>query len=405
MNTFNPDNQQEKDPKYLQALSLIIGKVGDMLNEYIGSHEKYNSEKFGSPKDWREFKEFLNSNGKLDDDLNLLFFYIIEANSRSILYSDDNEFLFLNSSLAMDESWLINFDSEISSASTNKKGYDVIAGPLKSHRYLMINDILNGDKIELIFEKFDYKNHPYVHQRKTHIYLNSKLYFKGFSCLFEGVEKIINYPNYYWNNDLGMYGSSWLLLLLVQYVSREDELKRDIEYTDLIRLTFLYITRTILISSNNALLSDMYVNRARLVMKYSGSDFFGLSFCEGIGINPELQYISDLHMAHHVWPNLLTYENYAVVARTWYQNGSPRVNNTGGYAEMDDRPFGQIVNDHVEYAKLLSFKFFKNYYKKGRLTNHKFLEKCKVAMLNHTNGKYKDDFENRWKEVEDNIIE
>lgn len=395
--------EQVLDERYSQILSLIVNKYHNELNEYISTRAKYNSKKFGSEEDWKNFKEQLISEKKWDKESDMFFYGIIDIISKSFLLLDENEFLYKNNSLKIDDSWLIDFDNEIKSSTTGEKSYEDIKGPLKTFKYSIILEIFDGSKTKSVFEKYNYKSHPYVYQREAHIYLNSKLFLKGFLRLFEGIEIIRHYPNYYWNSEYGMYGSSWLLLLLVKYISKEEQIKHKTEYTDLLRLTFMYLTRTTLISTNPVLLSDIYANRARFVLKYFGSNFFGLSFFEGVTINPELQLISDLHMAYHVWPNEYTYNDYAVEARTWYQNGSPCVNDTGGYVQIDDRPFMQIVNDHVENAKKLSYVFFKNYYKKGRFDNNDFFEECKVLLLNETHNKYKDNQIERWKDIEDNI--
>lgn len=87
-----------------------------------------------------------------------------------------------------------------------------------------------------------------------------------------------------------------------------------------------------------------YVNRAELV-SHSWAHLFLPLFQ-----NPELLYISDLYHAHHcnetaMFNSEVSGNNYYMQSLTYYQNGSLWPNDTGGYVDIEDKTYGQIVRE------------------------------------------------------------
>ena len=87
-----------------------------------------------------------------------------------------------------------------------------------------------------------------------------------------------------------------------------------------------------------------YVNRAELVSHRCAYLFLPLFQ------NPDLLYISDLYHAHYcnetaMFNSVVSGKNYYMQSLTYYQNGSLWSNDTGGYVDIEDKTYGQIVRE------------------------------------------------------------
>lgn len=80
-------------------------------------------------------------------------------------------------------------------------------------------------------------------------------------------------------------------------------------------------------------------------------------------INPDLLYISDMYYAHYCneLASQISYASgwkYNMKSLTYYQHASIRPDNTGGYAEIEDKTYAEIVAEKHEQAKSIAFMFY-----------------------------------------------
>jgi hypothetical protein len=92
------------------------------------------------------------------------------------------------------------------------------------------------------------------------------------------------------------------------------------------------------------MVQSAYVNRAELVNHRCAYMFLPLFQ------NPDLLYISDLYHAHFcndtaMFNSVVSGNNYYMKSLTYYKNGSLWPNDTGGYVNIEDKTYGQIVRE------------------------------------------------------------
>ena len=111
---------------------------------------------------------------------------------------------------------------------------------------------------------------------------------------------------------------------------------------------------------------DFYSNRARIV-KGNYMEFIGIFW---IGVNPDIQFISDMYLAHQTGMNnglpMFTkpFDQFYWDSMKMYRHGSHIPNSTGGYQEIEDRTWMELVRDgEIRSIKLADklLKEFENY--------------------------------------------
>ena len=115
-------------------------------------------------------------------------------------------------------------------------------------------------------------------------------------------------------------------------------------------------------SKSNIKSIDFYSNRARIV-KGHYMEFAGIF---DLGINPDIQYISDMYLAYDVaMRNNLTsipsFMQFMWDSLKMYRHGSHIPNNSGGYQEIEDRTWMELVHDGEIRSIMLADKLFKEF--------------------------------------------
>lgn len=59
--------------------------------------------------------------------------------------------------------------------------------------------------------------------------------------------------------------------------------------------------------------------------------------------------------------------NYNMKSLTYYRHASIRPNYTGGYVDIEDKTYGEIVSSKHEQAKVIAFDFYRNIFQKDYL--------------------------------------
>lgn len=185
--------------------------------------------------------------------------------------------------------------------------------------------------------------HPYILADIAGVLLYSKKIKESFDYLRRSVSLLTEFPNKFWNSELAIAGatSTFRLIRLMFSSHRLDQIAL---FRKIFKYNYLYLTRMACITRDELMEQTAYVNRAELVSHRCANLFLPLFQ------NPDLLYISDLYHAHYcnetaMFNSVVSGKNYYMQSLTYYQNGSLWSNDTGGYVDIEDKTYGQIVRE------------------------------------------------------------
>lgn len=313
------------------------------------------------------FKAHLSDEGIWDDEFEIKFKINWEQTNILQHQKSENKIFSINESIKLNDNWLNEFQKEFNQCLTGDKFPEEI----KPRRYNTNTEYLillgiDGNKLSKLYSKYSEFNHPYVNYQVASILYNSKNFSSGLPILSDGIKSIASFPNYYWNNEDGIEGATWMLAdLLFLLGNNLETIDFRNEKIKLLKLLFLYMSRYIYMTDSNIKSIDFYSNRARVV-KDNYTEFIGIF---GIGVNPDIQYISDMYLAYQVssknnLTSIPSFMQFMWDSLKMYEHGSHIPNGSGGYKEIEDRTWIELVSDgeirSVHLAEKL-LKEFENY--------------------------------------------
>lgn len=310
------------------------------------------------------FKSHLDSLGKWNDELELTLKIIKEQADIVKHQKSQSPLFYINSSRKLNDNWLSEFHIEFKECLTG----DQFVEEIKPKRYKTITENLilygvDGSKLSEVYSKYSDFNHPYVNYSVASVLYNSKNYSDGLPMLKSGIKSIASYPNHYWNNQYGIEGATRMIDdLLYLLGSSLDENNLRNEKIKLLKLLFLYMSRYICMTQSDIKSIDFYSNRARVV-KGNYMEFIGIF---GLGVNPDIQYMSDMYLAYQVSSkyNLLAIPSFMQFmwdSLKMYEHGSHIPNSSGGYKEIEDRTWMELVRDGEIRSLILADKLLKEF--------------------------------------------
>lgn len=346
------------------ALQHLIG-----LEEHNSFYKNYvSNQEIKSSTDLDEFfyafKLHLNSLDKWNDDLELTL-KIIQEQSEIVKHQKTNSPLFsINNSRKLNDNWLSEFHIEFKKCLTG----ELFEEKIKPKRYKTIPEYLilygvDGGKLSEVYAKYSDFNHPYVNYSVASVLYNAKNFSDGLPILKSGIKSITSYPHHYWNNQYGIEGATWLIGdLLYLLGSSLDENNLRNEKIKLLKLLFLYMSRYICMTQSNIISIDFYSNRAR-VIKENYMEFIEIF---GLGINPDIQYMSDMYLAYQISSShnltaIPCFRQFMWDSLKMYEHGSHIPNSSGGYKEIEDRTWMELVRDGEIRSLILGEKLLKEF--------------------------------------------
>lgn len=349
--------------KSLIYLSEIDG-FQDFYKQYTENTEIETSEDLFNF--FKSFKKHLINKEEWDEDLELLLKITIEK-INAVKHQKSDPLFSINQSIQLNDSWINEFHEDFKQCLTGDKYRE----ELKPKRYKTISEYVilesvDGEKLSKVYSKYAEFNHPYVNYTVGSVLYNAKNFSQGLPILKKGIESIASYPNHYWNNKFGIEGATWLIRDLLYLLGNTlNDIKMRDEKIKLLKLLFLYMTRYICMTQSNVKSIDFYSNRARIVKN---------NYCEfiqifGLGVNPDIQFISDMYLAYHVamkynLTGVPSIRQFMWESKKMYDHGSHIPNNSGGYKEIEGRTWMELV--HVGEVRSLNlaislWKEFKNH--------------------------------------------
>ena len=261
----------------------------------------------------------------------------------------------LDRSLCLDESNVFKYIvNQQRLASKDIKNVEYLKSPYRTKtEVLPFRHISPIDHDWLIIE-YGGIAHPYILADIAGVLIYSQKIKESFSYLRRSVNLLTEFPNKHWNSELAVTGAAntfrWLRLMCQDDI----DLSRKI-----FKYNYLYLSRMACITRDDLLEQSAYVNRAALVKMP-----LAYTFLPFLGQNPDFLYISDLYYAHFCNQtatdvSMITKSNYYMKSLTYYRNASLWPNDTGGYVDMTDETYEQLVERKHKNAIMIAYEYWK----------------------------------------------
>lgn len=263
----------------------------------------------------------------------------------------------LDRSLCLDESNVFEYIvKQQKLASNDIKNVEYLNTPYKNRSVVLpFRHISPIDHDWLIIE-YGGISHPYILADIAGVLIYSQKIKESFDYLRRSVNLLTEFPNKFWNSELAVTGATntfrWLRLMC------QDDINLS---RKLFKYNYLYLTRIACITRDDLLEQSAYVNRAALVKMP-----WAYTFLPFLGQNPDFLYISDLYYAHFcnqtaIEVSTLTNNNYYMKSLTYYRNASLWPNDTGGYADMTDETYDQLVERKHKVAIMNAYEYWNEF--------------------------------------------
>lgn len=344
------------------------------------------------------FKNHLSNLGKWDSELELTL-SIIKEQSDIIKSQKSNSPLFsIIHSRKLNDSWIFEFIEEFNKCMNG----DIFVEEIRPRKYKTIIEKkmiqgVDGYKLSDLYTKYSDFNHPYVNHSIASALYNSKDFSNGLPILKEGIKSIISYPIHYWNNEFGIEGAAWLIGDFLYLLGNSfEKLNLKNEKIKLLKLLFLYMSRYICMTQSNLKSIDLYSNRARIVQ---GNSMYFIEIF-GFGINPDIQYMSDMYLAYQISLNnnltiIPSFKQFFWDSLKMYEHGSHIPNNSGGYKEIEESSWMELVHKGEIRSLMLGDKLLKEFENYELNISNTIIDQ----LFNHLSETNVDDLENYLKKL------
>lgn len=259
----------------------------------------------------------------------------------------------IDKSLCIDDSYVDEYVVEVQSAQNEKPIFKDINSPWRTRGISLPLYEIPTILLNSIVFKYKNHNHPYILADIAGMYIFSQKLIEGLHYLYRSIKEIADFPNRYWNSNYGIAGAAnTFRLLYLMCPSSNIELHRK-----LFKYQYVYLTKLACTTHDELFQHEAYVNRAALVTSSSARYYIPMN------INPDLLYISDMYYAHYcneLAEQLSTASGweYNLKSLTYFQHASFWPNATGGYIDIEDKTYGEIVSQKHEQAKFIAFEYF-----------------------------------------------
>ena len=264
-----------------------------------------------------------------------------------------SEITMIDRSLCIDDSCVDNYVLKVQNAQNDKPKFKDLNSPWRTRGIsLALYEIPTFVLNSIIFE-FKDTEHPYILADIAGMYMYGQKFEEGLNYLYRSINQLAMFPNRYWNSDYGLAGAAnTFRLLLLMCPKNHMELYRKIYSYD-----YLYLTKLACTTNDEIFQQEAYVNRASIAMDSMAR------YIIPININPDLLYISDMYYAHYC--NELATQisissgwKYNMKSLTYYQHASIKPNDTGGYVDIEEKTYNEIVSAKHEQAKSIALLFY-----------------------------------------------
>ena len=255
----------------------------------------------------------------------------------------------LDSSLCLDESNVFEYIvKQQKLASDDIKNVEYLKTPYKTKSAVLPFRQISPINHEWLMIEYGGFLHPYILADIATVLVYSQKLEDSFDYLRRSIGILTTFHNKYWNSEFAIAGAAntFRLIRLMFPSYRLDKI--DL-FRKIFKYNYLYLTRMTCITRDELMVQSAYVNRAELVSHRCAYMFLPLFQ------NPDLLYISDLYHAHFcndtaMFNSVVSGNNYYMKSLTYYKNGSLWPNDTGGYVDIEDKTYDQIVREKKEVS-------------------------------------------------------
>ena len=250
----------------------------------------------------------------------------------------------LDRSLCLDESKVFEYIvKQQKLASADIKNVENLRTPYKTKTKVLPFRHISPIDHDLLIIEYGGIAHSYILADIAGVLIYSKKIKESFDYLRRSVSLLTEFPNKFWNSELAIAGAT-NTFRLIRLMFPSHRLDQIALFRKIFKYNYLYLTRMACITRDELMKQTAYVNRAELVSHRCAYLFLPLFQ------NPDLLYISDLYHAHYcnetaMFNSVVSGKNYYMQSLTYYQNGSLWSNDTGGYVDIEDKNYGQIVRE------------------------------------------------------------
>lgn len=220
--------------------------------------------------------------------------------------------------------------------------------PYKSKGRSMALYPISAEDFDWLMIEYGGLLHPYILADIAAVLVYGQKFKESFDYLRRSLEILTTFPNKYWNSELAIAGAA-NTFRLIRLMFPSYRLEKIDLFRKIFKYNYLYLTRMTCITRDELMEQSAYVNRAELVSHRCAYMFLPLFQ------NPDLLYISDLYHAHFcndiaIFNSVATGNNYYMQSLTYYKNGSLWPNDTGGYVDIENKTYDQIVREKKEVS-------------------------------------------------------
>jgi len=303
------------------------------------------------------FKKEQIENGSFNNELELMLKILLEKHS-SFIENSDKGIHYLNKHIQVDDSEMLR-QFIIDTKDSYLDEYDF--RETERQLYKATTEKIAFQKVDFsnIIEDYTDCDHPYICSKIAIAYLNAKKYDIGLVFLQKALNHVFSSPNIYWHNPTALYGCVDALYEFQHLLGREgmSELSECIPngISRILQCLYLYLSRAIhMCDYENAEKDNEHIPhfiihkinylsiRADLIYFYRQE----FAYIFDIGVNPDIQFMSDKATAYSLAMNY----GIAIVAQDAYQDalnmyqyGNLSPNNSGGYIDIEDATFVELI--------------------------------------------------------------
>jgi len=353
------------------------------LNDFIYSIPYFDSFIHNNSSTYNDVEELLNDflsfveNKVIDVSEIRIMVHIAIERYASIIENSDKALYYINSTKRFhDESILSEFIEDLKKA----KCEGVSFKKADIQHYKTITEKIayqNIDFKEETIKKYWNCSHPYICSIISSAFINAKQYRIGLRFLKNGLSNFNTIYNKYWDNTLALKGCSDLLHL-TQYVLGLKGMHETIGANKILEILYLYISRVIYMgdipqdkktihtdSVPQHIIDKINYLSIRADLVYDYRNMFAHIF--PIGVNPDIQFMADKYMsnayAQQFGLEIITEQNFYDSLKM-YRHGALIPNHSGGYHDIEDATWGELIDRGTTRAYSIAYTYFKEY-KKG----------------------------------------
>lgn len=339
------------------------------------------------------FQSKLKNEGGLTQEIEMMLKIIVER-YEDIKESSFEGIHFINKHMQIDDT------SVLSEFSNDKHRFTKSGWKFKRaerQHYKTITEKIAYQEVDYssIIDKYINYDHPYICSQIAMAYNGSRMYHIGLPFLQKALCHVFSYPNRYWHNPWGIIGCTDAIFELQHLLGRKGMIELPaLKVNGVLECLYLYLSRAISMFDNcieeitdneiplSAIMKINYLSM-RADIEYDYQYYFIPIF--GIGVNPEIQFMSDKYLSHAVAQKYgieeMTQQNYWDSSKM-YQHGSLIPNSSIGYNEIEDATWGELIERGQIRSEETANRLYNDYLKGDYCLNADELESIMTSLRN-----------------------